>query len=320
MPMEHVTGKWTVLALDMRTLLEQDTGSPFKYTKNIQFCGNLRARGAFTSDNKCDAVYMLPQGPTSSRRDCVATHLCCHTPRARPCVGTRWRLCRAKWCSAQRSTHQSSTSCGCRTSQRHRRTFPALRTATCRSCSMVLSSPPLGRVSALRAQSSQETLCPRGRCPQSVTTAAHTLHGAPCVLLCCVSPKRDYPLSYPPRCASCLPVLCATLPRWVWATLETIDGRELVYRAQSPTPRPRTAAAVPTQPSSILDSGPCLALERVNGFTGEYTNAMMPAPSAKEVFFIAANNLIAMDMQTQRQRFFQGHTDNITAFALSGAF
>jgi hypothetical protein len=51
-PMEHVTSKWTTLALDMHELLAQDSTTPFKCTKSIQFCANLRARGAFSSDIK----------------------------------------------------------------------------------------------------------------------------------------------------------------------------------------------------------------------------------------------------------------------------
>jgi Protein of unknown function (DUF667) len=51
--MEHVASKWTVLALDMTELLTQVSKSPFRCIKSIQFCANLKARGAFTSDSKC---------------------------------------------------------------------------------------------------------------------------------------------------------------------------------------------------------------------------------------------------------------------------
>lgn len=91
----------------------------------------------------------------------------------------------------------------------------------------------------------------------------------------------------------------------------------MLCRSSSATPSPQAVAVLPPVPS-VLDDGPCMELVRVNGFTGEYTNAMAPAPSGKEAFFIAANNLVAMDMQTHMQRFFHGHTANITTFAFSG--
>jgi hypothetical protein len=91
----------------------------------------------------------------------------------------------------------------------------------------------------------------------------------------------------------------------------------MLCRSRPATPSPQ-GVAVPLLVPSVLDDGPCMELVRVNGFTGEYTNAMAPAPSGKEAFFIAANNLVAMDIKTFKQRFFHGHTANITAFAFSG--
>jgi hypothetical protein len=51
-PMGEVGGKWTILALDMQSLHPCNT--PYKALKSIQFCANMRARGAFTSHIKCD--------------------------------------------------------------------------------------------------------------------------------------------------------------------------------------------------------------------------------------------------------------------------
>ena len=56
----------------------------------------------------------------------------------------------------------------------------------------------------------------------------------------------------------------------------------------------------------------------MNGFTGEYTHAMAYSPASSEIYFIAANNLVAMHTESQKQRFFLGHTDNITAFSFDG--
>ena len=51
--MEHMSAKWSVVALDMHELMAQVSKNPFKHLKSIQFCANMKARGAFTSDNKC---------------------------------------------------------------------------------------------------------------------------------------------------------------------------------------------------------------------------------------------------------------------------
>ena len=51
-PMDKMSSKWTVIALDMRTLLSQDKGAHFKFVRSIQFCGNLRTRGTYASDIK----------------------------------------------------------------------------------------------------------------------------------------------------------------------------------------------------------------------------------------------------------------------------
>jgi hypothetical protein len=61
-----------------------------------------------------------------------------------------------------------------------------------------------------------------------------------------------------------------------------------------------------------------MELVRVNGFSGEYSHGVVPSMNAKEVFFISAANIIAMDVSTQKQRFFLGHTANVTTFAFSG--
>jgi hypothetical protein len=69
---------------------------------------------------------------------------------------------------------------------------------------------------------------------------------------------------------------------------------------------------------SVLDLNSCLELVRVNGFSGEYSNALVPSVNGKEAFFISAANIVAMDMSTQKQRFFLGHTATVTTFAFSG--
>ena len=70
----------------------------------------------------------------------------------------------------------------------------------------------------------------------------------------------------------------------------------------------------------MLDSGQCLELKRINGYSGELTHSMARAPGGgNEIVFIAASNLVAMDLTTQKQRFFHGHTENIVAFAFDGA-
>ena len=51
--MEHMTTKWTTLALDMHELMAQTSTNPFKCIKSLQFCANMQVRGAFASDSKC---------------------------------------------------------------------------------------------------------------------------------------------------------------------------------------------------------------------------------------------------------------------------
>ena len=46
---------------------------------------------------------------------------------------------------------------------------------------------------------------------------------------------------------------------------------------------------------------------------------MSPSVDGREAFFISACNVVAMNVQTQAQRFFLGHNANVTAFAFSGA-
>ncbi|DBA73164.1 TPA: hypothetical protein ACH3X2_010098 [Trebouxia sp. C0005] len=50
-PYSSTDGKWTVLALDLASLLAPVTSAAFEETKTIQFCANMVVRGAFTADN-----------------------------------------------------------------------------------------------------------------------------------------------------------------------------------------------------------------------------------------------------------------------------
>ena len=59
--MENVTSNWTILALDMHELMGQTSKAPFKCTKSVQFCANMKARGAFTSDVKCATTQIMLQ-------------------------------------------------------------------------------------------------------------------------------------------------------------------------------------------------------------------------------------------------------------------
>lgn len=80
--------------------------------------------------------------------------------------------------------------------------------------------------------------------------------------------------------------------------------------------------AEPAPGPSALDTAPCAHMVHVNGFSGEYTGAMVPsvgASGASEAFFISTCNVVAMNVQTHAQRFFLGHSANVVAFAFSGA-
>lgn len=62
--MGHVSAKWTVLALDMTALLMAEGHSPYKAVARVQFCANMRVRGAFTSHLKYDPA-AVPKSPQS---------------------------------------------------------------------------------------------------------------------------------------------------------------------------------------------------------------------------------------------------------------
>ena len=64
---------------------------------------------------------------------------------------------------------------------------------------------------------------------------------------------------------------------------------------------------------------PCLQLQRINAFSGELSHAMARVPGRNEVLFMAGCNAVAVGLATQQQRFFQGHSENLSAFASSGA-
>lgn len=51
--MGHVSSKWTVIALDMAAMLMAEGQAPYKAVARLQFCANMRVRGAFTSHLKC---------------------------------------------------------------------------------------------------------------------------------------------------------------------------------------------------------------------------------------------------------------------------
>jgi Protein of unknown function (DUF667) len=44
-----LASKWTTIAVDMQALFTQCSSMPYKAIKAIQFCANMRVRGAFTS-------------------------------------------------------------------------------------------------------------------------------------------------------------------------------------------------------------------------------------------------------------------------------
>jgi len=72
--MGHVSSKWTVLALDMTAMLMAEGDTPYKAIARLQFCANLRVRGAYTSHLKCalavatNPFHSLTAGATSHRR------------------------------------------------------------------------------------------------------------------------------------------------------------------------------------------------------------------------------------------------------------
>jgi WD repeat-containing protein 90 len=115
---------------------------------------------------------------------------------------------------------------------------------------------------------------------------------------------------------ACAAAVCCQQRRRLNITQATAPNRSLSCRdAGMTSPSP----AEPTALASVLDGGPCAELVRLNGFTGEYSHAMARHPATSEIVFIAAHNLVAMDVSTQKQRFFHGHTESITAFAFDGA-
>lgn len=51
--MGHVSSKWSILVLDLVALLRAEGDTPYKAVARLQFCANMRVRGAFTSHLKC---------------------------------------------------------------------------------------------------------------------------------------------------------------------------------------------------------------------------------------------------------------------------
>jgi len=64
-PLHSLSERWTVVALDLPALLRGDGRRPYAALKGLQFCANLRVRGAYTSDHKC-APRTRPGGRAAS--------------------------------------------------------------------------------------------------------------------------------------------------------------------------------------------------------------------------------------------------------------
>lgn len=50
--LDHLTNKWTVIAIDMSAVAKELSGSPYGGLQSLQFGSTMTVRGAFTSDIK----------------------------------------------------------------------------------------------------------------------------------------------------------------------------------------------------------------------------------------------------------------------------
>ncbi|KAK9823925.1 hypothetical protein WJX72_006401 [[Myrmecia] bisecta] len=86
-----------------------------------------------------------------------------------------------------------------------------------------------------------------------------------------------------------------------------------------PNPQDRLDSALPAAAAvpepNILQPDPALELERINGYTGEYTRLMLWAPNSPEVVFAAASTIVVMNVNTGTQRYLFGHTNNVCGLA-----
>eukprot|EP00892_Ulva_mutabilis_P005258 jgi/Ulvmu1/3103/UM015_0143.1 len=226
--MGHVSQKWTVLALDLAAMLAAEGDTPYKAVARLQFCANMRVRGAFTSHLK----YSLKSLPRDMQLN--------------PALG---------------SQHYDFI--------------------------WLPSEPPGTPDTEEGLPKSSDSALPRvkvgdrGRSPVWEGQPYASLDASvPVQNRGAGSPVRDYSRAYPDR-------------------------------APSPPAPPS-----PTPPS-CLDAGPCLELQRVNGFTGEHTHALTWTAQSR-LFFIASRNIVSMDPKTLQQCFYHGHTDHVAAFAFSG--
>ncbi|KAG1677552.1 hypothetical protein FOA52_014450 [Chlamydomonas sp. UWO 241] len=101
-------------------------------------------------------------------------------------------------------------------------------------------------------------------------------------------------------------------------------GAAPVSSPESPRPTSPRAPRVHTGPpivSSQFDAvPPAMTLERINNFTGEFTQVLAWAPGGRdELVFAAASTAIAMRADGSTQRFFFGHTAHVAGLAFDAA-
>ena len=81
----------------------------------------------------------------------------------------------------------------------------------------------------------------------------------------------------------------------------------------------KSYSALSRQSSVMMKVDPILDIERLVGYNGKTCKDLlwMPQVNEKTIIFATGGVVVAMDVNTEKQRYFFGHTDNVSCFAVS---
>ncbi|XP_047466070.1 WD repeat-containing protein 90 [Mugil cephalus] len=314
--------RWTCLMLDLQCILSAYLSRGYSHLKSIKLCANMAVKNMFTSDLLLDPGVSFSEakllGLASSRgTGPMPRDMSFPLPKGGswhdiydyikfPSEGTK-----LPFDSIQKVNPQPETIC----SSNHRSPVREVSQSRC----VDLSKPVQDRLSLIQ-QITTPKLLPRNHTP-TITNIPElgvvSTHQED--WLCCDDGRRQ----------------ASTVSSSRQSPFDTDDGGVHVYVHPeddfgkhddeseeeiliTPIPRPVSLSSSKETKQRKLLPDPMLRLSRIIGFGGATTKYALWTKSGDEVVYPCHAIIVSMNISSNQQRFFIGHTDKVSALAFNG--